>query len=69
MVESDLPFNRHTARKLMQIARDKRLTNVYLGRSILRSRATVPSSESPNQLIASPNEAIHRNAGWEPDAA
>jgi hypothetical protein len=32
MVESDLPFNRHTAHKLMQIAGDKRLTNVSHGK-------------------------------------
>jgi hypothetical protein len=34
MVESDLPFNRHTAHKLMQIAGDKRLTNVSQGKHL-----------------------------------
>jgi hypothetical protein len=34
MVESDLLFNRHTAHKLMQIAGDKRLTNVSQGKHL-----------------------------------
>jgi hypothetical protein len=38
MIESDLPFNRHTAHKLMQIAGDKRLTNVSQGKHLPRPR-------------------------------
>jgi hypothetical protein len=41
MVESDLPFNRHTAHKLMQIARDKRLTNVSHGKHLPPSWTTL----------------------------
>jgi hypothetical protein len=41
MVESDLPFNRHTAHKLMQIARDKRLTNVSQGKHLPPSWTTL----------------------------
>ena len=41
MVESDLPFNRHTAHKLMQIARDKRLTNVSPGKHLPPSWTTL----------------------------
>jgi hypothetical protein len=41
MVESDLPFNRHTAHKLMQIAGDKRLTNVSPGKHLPPSWTTL----------------------------
>jgi hypothetical protein len=41
MVESDLPFNRHTAHKLMQIAGDKRLTNVSQGKHLPPSWTTL----------------------------
>jgi hypothetical protein len=41
MVESDLPFNRHTAHKLMQIASDKRLTNVSHGKHLPPSWTTL----------------------------
>jgi Protein of unknown function (DUF3102) len=41
MVESDLPFNRHTAHKLMQIAADKRLTNVSQGKHLPPSWTTL----------------------------
>jgi hypothetical protein len=41
MVESDLPFNRHTAHKLMQIASDKRLTNVSQGKHLPPSWTTL----------------------------
>jgi hypothetical protein len=41
MVESDLPFNRHTAHKLMQIAGDKRLTNVSQGKHLPASWTTL----------------------------
>ena len=41
MVESDLPFNRHTAHKLMRIAGDKRLTNVSQGKHLPPSWATL----------------------------
>jgi hypothetical protein len=41
MVESDLPFNRHTAYKLMQIAGDKRLTNVSPGKHLPPSWTTL----------------------------
>jgi Protein of unknown function (DUF3102) len=41
MVESDLPFNRHTAYKLMQIAGDNRLTNVSPGKHLPPSWTTL----------------------------
>ena len=41
MVESDLSFNRHTAHKLMQIAGDKRLTNVSQGKHLPPSWTTL----------------------------
>jgi hypothetical protein len=41
MVESDPPFNRHTAHKLMQIAGDKRLTNVSHGKHLPPSWTTL----------------------------
>jgi Protein of unknown function (DUF3102) len=41
MVESDLPFNRHTAHKLMQIAGDKRLANVSPGKHLPPSWTTL----------------------------
>jgi Protein of unknown function (DUF3102) len=41
MVESDLPFNRHTAHKLIQIASDKRLTNVSQGKHLPPSWTTL----------------------------
>src|SRR5271154_3356158 len=41
MVESDLPFNRHTAYKLMQIVGDKRLTNVSPGKHLPPSWTTL----------------------------
>jgi hypothetical protein len=41
MVDSDLPFNRHTAHKLMQIAGDKRLTNVSHGKHLPPSWTTL----------------------------
>jgi hypothetical protein len=41
MVEGELPFNRHTAHKLMQIAGDKRLTNVSQGKHLPPSWTTL----------------------------
>jgi hypothetical protein len=41
MIESDLPFNRHTAHKLMQIAADKRLTDVSHGKHLPPSWTTL----------------------------
>jgi hypothetical protein len=40
MVESDLPFTRQTANKLMKIARDKRLSNDAHGRHLPPSWTT-----------------------------
>jgi hypothetical protein len=41
MVESDLPFNRHTAHKSMQIAGDKRLASVSQGKHLPPSWTTL----------------------------
>jgi hypothetical protein len=42
MIESDLPFNRHTAHKLMQIAADKRLTAVGTNAAAKKGLRHVP---------------------------